>query len=129
MIIYLSMRNYFTNYFNFKDRSTRAEFWYPLFILNFISFILYYIEFYFDLFNEEPVYVLMSFFNALTLIPYYSVFARRLHDVNRSGWWFWLFLTGIGMIPLLYWLTKDGDEGTNFYGTPSLIEKYYNHDF
>ena len=28
---------------------------------------------------------------------------RRLHDVNRSGWWLLIALTLIGIIPLLYW--------------------------
>jgi hypothetical protein len=38
------------------------------------------------------------------LIPVLSVSARRLHDVNRSGWWQLLyFLPIIGLIILLFW--------------------------
>ena len=35
-----------------------------------------------------------------------SLFARRLHDVNKSGWWQLLPITIIGLVPLIYWLTK-----------------------
>ena len=36
-----------------------------------------------------------------------SLFARRLHDVNKSGWWQLLPITIIGIIPLIYWLIKN----------------------
>lgn len=48
--------------------------------------------------------------------PSWAACVRRLHDTNRSGWWSLLPLTIIGVIPLIYWLARPGDEGANEYG-------------
>ena len=54
-------------------------------------------------------------FSLLTLIPSIAVATRRLHDVNKSGWWQLLMLTIIGIFPLIYWLLKKPiDEGNRF---------------
>jgi uncharacterized membrane protein YhaH (DUF805 family) len=42
--------------------------------------------------------------------------ARRLHDTGRSGWWFLLIFTIIGIPVVLYWLVKDSDACANKYG-------------
>ena len=50
-----------------------------------------------------------------------SVLVRRLHDVNHSGWWYWISLTGIGAIfPLLVWSCRKGTAGMNDYGADPL---------
>ena len=54
-------------------------------------------------------------FSLLTFVPSIAVAARRLHDVNKSGWWQLLMLTIIGIFPLVYWLLKKPvDEGNRF---------------
>lgn len=45
--------------------------------------------------------------------------SRRLHDTNRSGWWQLIGFTVIGLIPLLIWLVKEGEQGPNRYGLPA----------
>ena len=57
-------------------------------------------------------------FDLAMLIPSIAVAARRLHDVNRSGWWQLIALTIIGLIPLLIWLCTPGDPQPNEYGPP-----------
>tara|TARA_Y100000996_G_C22176702_1_gene500973 strand:- start:37 stop:453 length:417 start_codon:yes stop_codon:yes gene_type:complete len=91
----------FSNYVNFKGRASRSEYlWWLLFatLINLIPFVA-----------------------LVTFLPSISLIARRLHDINKSGWnYFWCF-TIIGIIPVLYWLCfKAGDEGDNFYGTNPL---------
>ena len=49
-------------------------------------------------------------------LPGLAVLVRRLHDVGRSGWWFLIVFTIIGIVVLLYWLVKDSDAGKNAYG-------------
>ena len=49
-------------------------------------------------------------------LPGLALVARRLHDVGRSGWWFLIAFTIIGIPVLLYWLVKDSDAGANKYG-------------
>ena len=54
----------------------------------------------------------------LTLfIPGLAVSVRRLHDVERSGWWILICFTIIGIIfPYLYWAVQPSGYGTNKYG-------------
>jgi uncharacterized membrane protein YhaH (DUF805 family) len=49
-------------------------------------------------------------------LPSLATGVRRLHDVGRSGWWFLIAFTGIGLLVLLYWLVKDSDKGANSHG-------------
>jgi uncharacterized membrane protein YhaH (DUF805 family) len=61
------------------------------------------------------------FANLLTIaffIPNFALIARRLHDVGRSGWWWLLVFTIIGLFVVLYWLIRPGDAGANAHGEP-----------
>jgi len=50
-------------------------------------------------------------------LPGISVTVRRLHDTNRSGWWFWIVLIPlIGIFVLLYFVIVGGTRGSNDYG-------------
>lgn len=52
-------------------------------------------------------------------LPFFAVTARRLHDVNRSGWLALLWAVPIvGWVYLLMLLVQPGDEGDNPYGPP-----------
>ena len=44
---------------------------------------------------------------------------RRLHDINKSGWWILLTITIVGIIPLTYFYCIKGDDGVNDYGQPN----------
>jgi uncharacterized membrane protein YhaH (DUF805 family) len=61
---------------------------------------------------------LLAFYVSLFVINFQNLalFTRRMHDVNRSGWWFLLAFTGIGSIVLIYWALRAGDKGANQYG-------------
>ncbi len=41
---------------------------------------------------------------------------RRLHDIDRTGWWMLLALTGVGLLLLIYWYCKKGTPGPNRFG-------------
>lgn len=67
----------FVNYANFKGRASRKEFWYftlfNLLVTVFLSIL--------------NVGLLFFLYFAIVFIPSLSVSVRRLHDVNKSGWW------------------------------------------
>ncbi len=51
------------------------------------------------------------------LLPGLSVFVRRMHDTDRSGWWFWLALIPIiGWIVILVFLCQKPTPGRNRFG-------------
>ena len=53
-------------------------------------------------------------------LPLYGVAVRRLHDINKSGWWVLVgvipFVNIIGGLLLLYWMCKKGDQKDNRFG-------------
>ncbi|MGG7036757.1 MAG: DUF805 domain-containing protein, partial [Flavobacterium sp.] len=54
----------------------------------------------------------------LVFLPGLSVSVRRLHDVGKSGWFFFIVLIPIvGPIWLLILLFTAGDQGENKYGS------------
>lgn len=69
--------------------------------------------------REAQEGLLNALFKIATLIPGLALGVRRLHDINKSGWWllmwlvFWLI---IPLIVLLLWAAKHGDKETNRFG-------------
>jgi uncharacterized membrane protein YhaH (DUF805 family) len=45
---------------------------------------------------------------------------RRLHDLDRTGWWLLIVFTIIGVIVLLIWDCIKGTNGPNRYGPDPL---------
>jgi uncharacterized membrane protein YhaH (DUF805 family) len=56
------------------------------------------------------------------VLPTVAVWVRRLHDLDRAGWWALLSLTGIGAIVLLVWASERGTQGPNPFG-PGLTPR------
>ena len=125
------------NYTLFKGRASRTVFWY---------FILYWAIFYviiiavdrvlgFNVINLktlpfseyiplanlfEEVGLLTVIYRPLTILPSLAVISRRLHDINRSGWWCLMCVTPLIVI-LIIFLCKKSDENENQFGPkPSL---------
>jgi uncharacterized membrane protein YhaH (DUF805 family) len=47
---------------------------------------------------------------------------RRLHDLDRSGWWCFInFVPVLGLIVLIYWFCQRGTVGMNRFGVDPLI--------
>ena len=55
------------------------------------------------------------------LLPSLAALVRRLHDTDRSGWWYWIALIPlVGIILLIVWLASRGTSGNNGYGSDPL---------
>ena len=111
----------FKRYFDFKGRSSRSEYWWWFLFITVISTITRAIDS--GALGADPggagelPGLLNSVWGLAVLIPSIAVTVRRLHDTNRSGWWALLALVPlIGIIVLLYWAIKAGDEQSNKYG-------------
>ena len=68
-------------------------------------------------------YVLAEMVRIILFFPNISLGIRRLHDINKSGWWVMLSFTIVGIIPLFYWFYfVHGDKHPNQYGdAPDLV--------
>jgi uncharacterized membrane protein YhaH (DUF805 family) len=112
-----AIRSGFSNYVNFSGRAPRSEYWYwTLFVIlvsiaaNILDSIIFY-----------SIYSPLSTLSALALfLPGLAVSVRRLHDIDRTGWWLLIALTGIGLIVLLVFDCIRGTIGQNRFGQDPL---------
>ena len=113
-----SIKICFSKYFVFSGRATRPELWYfyLFYIIGIFLAVLGDLALNPELLENNETGPLEIIFILVTLIPYLSVNIRRLHDVNRSGWWWLIPITIIGIIPYFYWMIKPSDTSTNKYG-------------
>jgi uncharacterized membrane protein YhaH (DUF805 family) len=95
----------FSNASNFSGRSGRSEYWY------WVGFVVMG-----TIAAGIAIPLLGSIFILVTLLPSLAVAARRLHDIDRTGWWVLLWFTGIGSFVVLYWGCCSGTPGPNRFG-------------
>jgi len=100
----------FQRYATFSGRSSRAEYWWWVLFALIAGAIA-------GTISET----LGGVFALGTLLPGLAVAARRLHDIDKSGWWqlIW-FIPLIGWIFLIVWLVRPGDAGVNRFGANPL---------
>jgi len=56
------------------------------------------------------------------LLPSLSLVVRRLHDVGKSGWFYFIILIPvIGFIWIFILSIKEGEMGNNFYGSDPKV--------
>lgn len=116
------------NYANFKGRARREEYWmFVLFNCLFIIGVAMISGTLATLTDTEAFFGLYVIYLLGIIIPSIAVVVRRLHDVNKSGWFYFIALIPlIGSIWLLVLLLTEGDKGPNQYGpnpkNPNEIE-------
>lgn len=104
----------FRNYVNFSGRAGRSEFWYWVLFCIIVGIVTLILDS--AIFPDNDLSPLNSIFSLLTLLPSLAVGARRLHDIDRTGWRQLLALTLIGLIPLIYWFVQPSQAGANRFG-------------
>jgi len=124
-----SISTCYEKYFDFKGRASRSEYWwFSLFGTLMSMFVSLCMNSYYgtasvqiDPSTGEQTTTMAYWFALITNsfcfnIPAFSASVRRYHDTGRSGWWWLLCFTGIGIFFCIYWLAKRGDVGVNKYG-------------
>src|SRR5215203_447722 len=102
----------------FSGRSRRAEYWYFVLVNLIVVIVLSLIDTLLGTFNVvQGVGLLSGIYGLAVLIPSLAVTVRRLHDIDRTGWWIFINLIPlIGTIVLLVFAVTDGTPGSNRYG-------------
>ena len=117
-------------------RSRRAEYWYFVLFSALIGIALGLIEGMLAGGDgiavntlANPMNNLSTIYTLAILIPSISVATRRLHDVDKSGWWQLLhFILFIGSIVILIWMLKPGTTGSNRFGDDPKEDDIGNQD-
>jgi uncharacterized membrane protein YhaH (DUF805 family) len=118
----------FSKYADFSGRARRKEYWYWYLFNLLISIFIVVVS----LVITPPygtgtdngigwlglfIYLVAIIYSLGVIIPNLAVTVRRLHDTNRSGWWYFISMVPfIGGIILLIYLIEDSTPGDNQYG-------------
>jgi len=98
-----SFKKLWINGLNFKDRTSRSDFWFSIFagiiISLIISFVLGFIGAIFGEIGAIISYVITYVYSLAYFIVCLSMQIRRLHDINKPAWYILMIL-----IPLVGWI-------------------------
>lgn len=114
------VKTVFSKYVGFSaGRAPRAEYWY-FYLFNFLV-VLFVAFFGPAILGEAVTEFLVSLYYLAIILPSLAVTFRRLHDIDKSGWWIL-----IGVIPFIGWIwffilmATKGTTGANQYGPDPL---------
>jgi uncharacterized membrane protein YhaH (DUF805 family) len=110
-----AVKSVYGRYVDFQGRSPRSEYWW---------FVLFYII---VVIVGSVITAAIPFFGIVlivfylgSIIPMLAVSIRRLHDLDKSGWFILLSLIPIVSLLLLYWFCLKGTDGDNRFGPDPL---------
>ena len=110
MTLTQSISTCFSKYATFQGRATRSEYWWFFLFVTIVTWGLD-VSLSLQALNNPDIADFASVINniitAVLLIPSLAAGSRRLHDINKSGWWQLLGLTIIGLIPLIIWFARE----------------------
>jgi uncharacterized membrane protein YhaH (DUF805 family) len=119
-----AVRSVYRNYATFDGRATRSEFWWFYLFIFLVVLGLFVIALaLFAITRSSSVLgvaeLMAVIFFLASVIPSIAVSVRRLHDSDKSGWWYLIgFVPYIGEIILLILLALPSTIGVNRYGAP-----------
>ena len=108
----------FKSYVGFSGRTPRSGYWYWALFVLLVSIVAGILDA--AIFPYQELSPLSALANIVLLLPGIAVAVRRLHDMDHTGWWFLIVLTGIGAIILLIWFCFKGTDGPNRFGPDPL---------
>ncbi|MBR6089768.1 MAG: DUF805 domain-containing protein [Anaerolineaceae bacterium] len=110
----------FSKYASFSGRARRSEYWYFVLFNILVSLVIGVITALGtngDSGSMNAGSILSSVYSLAVFLPSLAVCVRRLHDIGKSGWNYFIALIPlIGWIVLIVWLAREGEPGPNQYG-------------
>lgn len=113
----------FENYANFSGRARRSEYWYYTLMNIIIAVVMMILDKTLGTnFDPLPYGYLYMIYALAVLVPGLAVVVRRLHDVGKSGWFFFVALIPlVGPIWLLVLLCTDSEDDNHWGENPKKI--------
>jgi uncharacterized membrane protein YhaH (DUF805 family) len=106
-----AIRSGFQNYVNFDGRARRSAYWFWALFVWVASAVLAIVD------AVTGIGFVSALFGLATLLPSIAVAVRRLHDIDRSGWFLLLgFIPLVGVVILIIWACQAGTPGPNRFG-------------
>ncbi len=125
-----AVKTCFSKYATFSGRAQRSEMWWFVVFLLIGSAVTGWLDT--AIFGQNVVMVgdasfvytagvLGTIFSLATLLPALAVYVRRLHDLDKSGWWILIgIIPLVGVIILIVWFASKGTAGDNRFGPDPL---------
>jgi uncharacterized membrane protein YhaH (DUF805 family) len=112
-----AIKSGFNNYATFSGRAARSEFWYWALFAFLVTSAGGIID---AALIESENGLVAPLLSLALLLPGLAVAVRRLHDLDRTGWWVLICLTIVGIILLIIWDCIKGTAGPNRFGPDPL---------
>lgn len=104
----------FRSWKDFSSRSSRAEYW--MFTLIHLL-VTVFLAIFFIATQSTAAHIVYWVYALVSIIPYFALAVRRLHDTGRSGWWMLVgFIPLIGPVVLLVFFVLRSEAAANEYG-------------
>lgn len=111
-----SIKTCLSKYVAFSGRAQRSEYWWWSLFVIVLTYGVMFIEI-----AVLGTAVLNLIISLALILPGIAVSVRRLHDLDRSGWWILIAIIPlVGAIILLVWFCTKGTTGSNNYGQDPL---------
>jgi uncharacterized membrane protein YhaH (DUF805 family) len=108
----------FKNYVNFSGRACRSEYWYWFLAMLILGIATAAVDY--AIFGDSEYGPVNTIASLATFLPSLAIGIRRLHDIDRTGWWTLIVFTLIGIFLLLFWACVRGTTGPNRFGPDRL---------
>lgn len=103
-----SIKTCFKKYADFNGRAARSEYWFFMLFTTVLMMVC----------SMVHTYAMLAALLG-TLVPIIAVSIRRLHDIDKSGWFYLLSFVPFGSLVLLFFACQPGTAGDNKFGPPA----------
>ena len=109
-----AVQSVFSKYATFSGRARRSGYWYFVLLQVIVTAVLNGL---YSATESVAFSAILVLFDLALLVPSLAVCWRRLHDIGRSGaYYFFVLIPLVGWILLLVWMCQDSQPGANQYG-------------
>lgn len=118
-----AVKSGYQNYVTFSGRASRPAYWWWSLFQIVVSVVIFFVfgPHFVPGSDTVPMHLegglIGNLWSLANLLPSLAVGIRRLHDIDKSGWWtLILFVPLVGIILLIVWYCTKGTPGANRFG-------------